>query len=249
MAKRVLICGETWMTSSTHVKGFDSFSACTMDGGVRFLREALQAGGYEVTHMPAHIAAEEFPYTLEELSRYDCVIFSDIGANTFLLPAAVFVRGERRPNRLNLVEEYVRAGGAFMMVGGYLTFTGFQAKGFYAGTAAERVLSVRLSRYDDRVELPQGGIPVGVKADHPVLAGVGGDWPYLLGYNRAELREDAELVASIEGDPFIAVREVGRGRTAVFTSDCAPHWCSPDFVAWEHYGTIWRNLVGWLTRA
>ena len=37
MAKRVLICGETWMTSSTHVKGFDSFSACTMDGGVRFL--------------------------------------------------------------------------------------------------------------------------------------------------------------------------------------------------------------------
>lgn len=235
------------MSTSTHVKGFDCFSASVMDGGVQFLREALTAGGYEVTHMPAHIAAEEFPYTLEELSVYDCVIFSDIGANTFLLPAAVFARGERRPNRLSLVEEYVLAGGSFLMVGGYLTFTGFQAKGFYAGSAAERVLPVTLSRYDDRVELPEGGTPAAVEAGHPVLAGVCGEWPHLLGYNRTVLKEDAQLIAKIGDDPFIALREAGRGRTAVFTSDCAPHWCSPEFVAWEHYGTIWRNLLGWLT--
>jgi uncharacterized membrane protein len=41
---------------------------------------------------------------------------------------------------------------------------------------------------------------------------------------------------------------VGAGRTLAFASDCAPHWGSPEFVAWEGYGPFWRRAVHWLAR-
>jgi uncharacterized membrane protein len=40
------------------------------------------------------------------------------------------------------------------------------------------------------------------------------------------------------------VRNVGQG--AIFSSDCGPHWGPPPFLAWQGYGALWTNLVGWL---
>jgi uncharacterized membrane protein len=133
------------------------------------------------------------------------------------------------------------------MVGGYLTFQGIQAKGDYHGTPIEDVLPVVLSASDDRVELPQGGRPEIADAAHPVVAGLS-DWPAFLGYNSAQLRDQAHLVASMKGDPFIAVQDVEKGRSAVFASDCGPHWGPPAFVNWEGYPRLWNNLVSWLAR-
>ena len=42
----------------------------------------------------------------------------------------------------------------------------------------------------------------------------------------------------IEGDPMMAVGDFGKGRSAVFTSDCSPHWAPMEFVSWAHYKTI-----------
>jgi uncharacterized membrane protein len=42
------------------------------------------------------------------------------------------------------------------------------------------------------------------------------------------------------------VRTVGRGRSAIFASDCGPHWGPPVFLAWEGYPRLWNNLVAWL---
>jgi uncharacterized membrane protein len=42
------------------------------------------------------------------------------------------------------------------------------------------------------------------------------------------------------------VRDVGQGRSAIFSSDCGPHWGPPPFLAWKGYGALWTNLVGWL---
>jgi uncharacterized membrane protein len=39
----------------------------------------------------------------------------------------------------------------------------------------------------------------------------------------------------------------GKGRAAVFTSDCGPHWAPPAFVAWSGYARLWANLAGWVT--
>ena len=155
------------------------------------------------------------------------------------------MRSKRGANRLVLLRDFVRAGGGLLMVGGYLTFQGIAAKGNYHGSPVEEVLPVLLSAGDDRHEAPEGLLPVMVEPEHPVLSGLA-DWPALLGYNRATLHPEATLVASIDGDPLIAVRNVGSGRSAVFSSDCGPHWGPPEFLAWPGYGRLWTNLVTWI---
>lgn len=242
---KILIAGESWMTHAVHVKGFDSFTTSSYHEGVGPLRDALEAEGHEIDYLPNHVAPNEFPTDLEALRSYGVVVLSDIGANTLLLPDATFVRSERTPNRLHLIRDYVRQGGGLLMIGGYLTFQGIEGKGAYRGTAVEEVLPVEFYGHDDRNELPQGEVPTIEMADHPVVRGLA-DWPPFLGYNRSILRSDATLVASIEGDPFIAVRKVENGRSAIFASDCGPHWGPPEFLEWNGYRRMWGNLASWL---
>jgi uncharacterized membrane protein len=47
----------------------------------------------------------------------------------------------------------------------------------------------------------------------------------------------------------VACGEHGAGRSAVFTSDCAPHWGPPEFLAWPSYPVLWANLTSWLSGA
>jgi uncharacterized membrane protein len=56
------------------------------------------------------------------------------------------------------------------------------------------------------------------------------------------------VLLSVEDDPFLAVAERGKGRSAAFASDCSPHWGSPEFMAWDGYATFWDQLLGWLVR-
>ena len=242
---RVLMAGESWMTHTTHVKGFDSFTTASYAEGGTAMIAALRSGGVDVTYQPCHVAANAFPDTPDSLSAFDVVILSDIGANTLLLRDSTFVRSELTGNRLLSLRAYVEQGGALLMIGGYLTFQGFEAKAAYHGTPVEEVLPVVLSAHDDRRESPQGVVPETVDGNHPIALGLK-DWPAMLGYNRAALHPDAQLVASIGGDPLIAVRTVKAGRSAVFSSDCSAHWGPPAFTAWPCYQTLWLNLVHWL---
>ena len=43
--KRVLLAGESWMSYTTHVKGFDSFYTSVYETGEKWLKEALEKGG------------------------------------------------------------------------------------------------------------------------------------------------------------------------------------------------------------
>lgn len=242
---RVLVAGESWMTHSVHVKGFDSFTTSSYHEGGDAMLAALRQGGMAVTYQPSHVAANAFPDSVAGLRAYDAVILSDIGANTLLLPDRTFARSERSGNRLLALAEWVRGGGGVLMVGGYLTFQGIEGKAAYHGTAVDAVLPVALAATDDRQEHPEGVVPETVAPAHPVAAGLG-DWPALLGWNRAAARDDAEVIARIAGDPLIALRRVGAGRSAVFASDCGPHWGPPPFLAWAGYAPLWRNLVQWL---
>ena len=52
----------------------------------------------------------------------------------------------------------------------------------------------------------------------------------------------------IGDDPLVAFSEYGKGKSAVFTSDCAPHWAPPEFCEWEGYAKIWKGIMDWLTR-
>ncbi|WP_108658709.1 glutamine amidotransferase [Acuticoccus kandeliae] len=242
---KVLLAGESWMTHSIHVKGFDSFTTSAYHEGGTEMIAAMRAAGLDVTYQPAHIAADHFPLSAEALAAYDVVILSDIGANTLLMPDRTFARSEPTPNRLRLIADFVKGGGGLLMVGGYLTFQGIEGKAAYAGTPVDDVLPVALMTRDDRSERPEGVVPAIVNGAHPVMAGLT-EWPTFLGYNRSMLREDATLLAEVDGDPFIAVRTVGSGRSAIFASDCGPHWGPPAFLAWPGYGPLWANLCNWL---
>jgi len=244
MAKKVLLAGESWMVYTTHIKGFDSFCTSSYGSGEKYIKEAFESGGYQVDYLPNHVAAEDFPYTMEELRKYDLVVLSDIGANTLLLPLATFSRSEVLPNRCDLIRDYVLEGGSLLMVGGYLTFSGIEGKSKWQDTAVQEVLPVQISSCDDRIEHCEGIKPITVK-EHEILHGLG-EWPIVLGYNKTKAKEEANVIAEIEGNPFIALGEYGKGRSVAFTTDCAPHWAPPEFCNWENYNQLFINLGEWL---
>ena len=75
----VLLAGESWVTTATHIKGFDQFSTVTFHLGAEPLVEALKGSAFDLRYMPAHEAQRDFPQTPEALAAYDAVILSDIG--------------------------------------------------------------------------------------------------------------------------------------------------------------------------
>ena len=241
----VLIAGETWVTHKVEVKGFSTYSTGSYAVGVSELVEGLRAYGHEVTHITNHDAVEDFPWTLSELEPFDVVVLSDISADTIQLHPASVDRGERKPDRLGVLKVHVEQGHGLLMVGGYMSFSGFEGKARYQATPLASILPVELLGHDDRVETPEGVIPT-VQTSHAVLDGIASDWPYFLGYNRLEAKSDASVVMTVQDDPFLVLGTAGQGRVAAFASDCSPHWGSPAFLAWPDYARFWSQLVAWL---
>ncbi|WP_159500609.1 glutamine amidotransferase [Microbacterium sp. 18062] len=245
---RILIAGESWMTTSTHTKGVDAFTLHSYVEGVAQLRAALESGGHEVVHMPGHRVPLDFPETPEQLGAFDVVVLSDIGANSVQLAPDVIDRSIPGRDRLQELAAWVAGGGALVMIGGYLSFTGFQALAAYRETDLAAVLPVELLPGDDRVERPAGVVPTVLDVEHPAIGGAGSEWPALLGYNRTIPKDGADVLATMGGDPLVAVGEYGEGRSAVFTSDCSPHWAPPAFCdEWPGYAQLFNGIVRWVT--
>ena len=65
MSKKVLLAGESWMSYTTHVKGFDTFYTSVYETGERYLKAVMEKAGYEFVFLPNHLSMEEFPFSLE----------------------------------------------------------------------------------------------------------------------------------------------------------------------------------------
>jgi uncharacterized membrane protein len=176
-----MIVGESWMTNRIHHREFDLFTDAMFEVGVTPLKEALESSGHDVAWMPAHEVQEGFPLHPESLNEIEVLILSDIGANSFLLHPDTWLRGKPTPNRLKLIRDWTLGGGALAMCGGYYSFQVINAGAFYHRTSIEGVLSVRISPYDDRVEVREGASCEVVEPQHPILCGIGDDWPYCSG--------------------------------------------------------------------
>lgn len=247
---RVLLAGESWISQSTHFKGFDSFTSVTFETGADAFIAAAAAQGIAVEQLYGHDVPARFPRTVEDLSRYDVVILSDIGANSFLLPPDTWARGQRAGNALKALADWTRAGGGLMMAGGYLSFQGFQARANFARTPIAEVLPVTMLDCDDRVEAPEGADVALVDPGHELAAALGPAWqqpvPQLLGYNAVTAKPDARVVATVGGDVLIATRSAGQGRSLVWTSDIGPHWCPAEFLSWNGFAPLVGGLLRWL---
>ena len=207
-----------------------------------------------VTHMPSWVAYKKFPTSLDELQMYDAVILSDVENVVLTLYEQFFPSAPEQhlvlPNRPRLIVDFVERGGAFIMGGGWLSFTGRMGIGGWHKTPVAKILPVQMLGVDDELETPEGAVPKAVTTDHPIMKGI--DWneaPPFLGYNKTRLKEKATLLAAIseDNDPFIAVWEYGKGRTMAFMSDPVLHW-GYNFIRWHHYAQFWTQAIHWLTR-
>lgn len=244
-AVRVLLVGESVYKIHTHFKGFASYETGYATLSLEPFLSRFKGTDIEIDFMPNHEVSHLFPASLEAMQAYDVIVISDAPADSFLLHPDTLA-GEPYVNRLALISDYVKAGGGFAMIGGWMAYGGFHGKAHYAYSPLAQLLPVRIAPHDDRMETPEGVWPVAT-AEHPILAGVGTDWPDFLGYNKVEQRGGTLLLQFGEtGDPLLIVDEIGGGRVACFTSDILPHWGSPRFTAWDSYVPFWVQLFGWL---
>ncbi|QKJ18243.1 glutamine amidotransferase [Microbacterium hominis] len=243
--QRVLLVGESWFVYSVHQKGFDTFYTSEYtEGGSEFVG-TLAASGHQVDRIPAHLIERDFPTSLEALqAAADVVVISDVGANSFLLSKTTFAHSRVDADRIEILRQFVLEGGAVVMVGGYMTFAGIDAKARWGRSALADVLPVTVLDRDDRVEVP-GGIQPTVVASHPIVDGLDATWPTLLGLNEVIAKPEAQTLATAGDYPLVVVGTAGRGRVAAFTSDLAPHWATPEFLAWSGYSPLFDRIVRW----
>ncbi|HWR22676.1 MAG TPA: glutamine amidotransferase [Feifaniaceae bacterium] len=248
---KVLFAGESATIATTHIKGMDAFTHYRYNEAADYLLPKLRENGIEVEYLPCHDVMAKFPLTPEELSIYDCVAISDLGSNSLLFHPEVLLKSGRKPNRLSSIKEYVRRGGGFLMIGGYMSYAGVENKARFHETPIEDLMPVEILPYDDRVELVEGFKPEVMLPGHPMLAGLT-DIPHMLFYNRTIVKAGADLVLANRErgriDPILAVWDFGEGRAAAFTPDCAPHGAPPEFYNWPHYGRFFANLLRYLAK-
>lgn len=244
---KVLFAGESWFFTTIETKGFDQFTIGGYETEIGRVRSFMQDYA-EITHIPAHLVLQDFPATVTDLKKYDIVIISDVGANTFLLHPDTFFRSKTTPNRLQVIADYVAAGGAFGMMGGYLTFMGFEGKGKWKGTVIEEVLPVRMLPGDDREEHPEGVVITIDPNSHPMLADLPRQWLPLLGYNKLMPKEETEVVVEYQGDPILSLGTYGAGRTFAWASDCAPHWMPAEFCESQCNKKLWERVLSWAVK-
>lgn len=152
--------------------------------------------------------------------------------------------GERTPNRLKTIKEYVENGGGLIMAGGYMSFQGINGAAMYQRTPIADVLPVKMMSSDDRCERPEGVRPR-KSMEHTITEGLPDEWPHLLGYQLVEAKEEAQTLALVDDDPLLVVGSHGKGRCVAYTTDIGPHWCPEEFAEWDGYGLLWKNMIEW----
>lgn len=244
---KILFIGESWHIHMIHSKGFDSFTSSKYEEGALWLLQCLRTRGIAVDYLPAHQVQIAFPADIQALRAFDVIVISDIGSNTFLLQNETFYHMQIKPNALSLISTFVAQGGGLLMIGGYLSFMGIEAKANYKNTLLADVLPVIMQEGDDRVEMPQGIAATVADAQHKTIQGFS-QWPVFLGYNKVTAKQGTETILHIAEDPLLVYGTYQQGKTACFMSDCSPHWGSNQFMQWPHYTDMWINILRYIAK-
>ena len=172
------------------------------------------------------------------------------------------------------IKAQIHAGMGLLMVGGWQSFHGLE--GEYNATPIEEALPVFCRRDDDRANYCHGLVPE-PRGTHAITRNL--PWkmpPVLCGYNRVLPKQNSQVVMSLrplkmtkdkanfgkEKIPLLILGQYGKGKTAAFASDFAPHWVG-GLVDWgdkrirtkaaggstvevgEHYAKLVANIVNW----
>ncbi|MCR9085675.1 MAG: glutamine amidotransferase [Rhodobacteraceae bacterium] len=133
MTKKILLNGESWTASETHLRGVDAFGRVHFHLGAEPFVEAVSDAEFRVEYMPRQVVVDSLPFTDKGLAVFDAIFIADIDANSLLRCPDVRLRGKPVPNRLKPMRDYYVNGCGLMMVGDHLTFQGIKVpEGFSA---------------------------------------------------------------------------------------------------------------------
>jgi hypothetical protein len=180
-------------------------------------------------------AGEEIP-----AGRYDVYILSD-------LPADGLTKLQDR-----LVED-VEAGAGMILLGGPASYV----SGGWGRSGLARLIPTRLGPDPDWAE-PAGGVRVvpgsgklsrsllGLEPDPVLNARIWGEFPTLPGLNRlGPLKPSTVLLAGTgDGQTFMAVQEVGKGRVLAIAGETWP-WVRQPGASSAAHGRFWQRGIRW----
>jgi len=194
-----------------------------------------------------------FPSNLlfsDYLKSFDLVIFHNFKFSPFI-----------DKKNLSNIKEYVEQGGAFLMIGGDLSFEG----GGYDRTPVEDILPTRIRIGSKRYLL--GELPMKVQPKlglHPVLrlendpklnAKAWKSLPPIQGINIGLVPAKGSHVLSTtrkskSNNPVLVTRQVQEGRTMAIATDSSWTW---NFLrvgeggSGRYYQKFWENVIAWMT--
>ena len=187
--------------------------------------------------MPNHEVSLNFPSPWRS-SPLDVIVISDAPADSFLL-APDTLAGKPLPNRLRVLGEWVKRGGGFAMIGGWMSvpavFTGRVSRAFLAHLSGLYSSDALPPYVTNRAEAPEGARP-NMLLDDAILQGLPGSWPEFLGYNRLTDPSGDVLLAFAAGRRTSPATTPRSGKSgSPFHLNILPHWGSPKFLDWGGY--------------
>ncbi len=82
-------------------------------------------------------------------------------------------------------------------------------------------------------------------AQSPILRGIDGGFPRLLGYNGTTAKSAAQtILVTSRDDPLLAQWQYGLGRSVAWTSDSTGRWAR-NWLAWDGFAPFFSQMVGW----
>ncbi len=224
----------------------------------RYLVEAIERiPGAEVISNPSWEMYQMSPEAFDErLAWATTVIFGDVETQSLHLDPSFFYNQFSAPtltypDRLDLIRDWIKAGGHFHMNGGWFSFSGHQGWGAWGRSrwqkdTDDRVLAVDCVAGDDLIESTASFEVRVVEPDHPFVRGIDfSTIPPLLGFNETAASEGGRVIAEIRHGnrwyPLLAERRVGGGRSSVWTTGASPHW-GVNFMKWDQYARFWSQV-------
>ncbi len=121
---------------------------------------------------------------------------------------------------------------------------------FYPAVSMEDVPQIFLKEtviISGRYIIEEPFYPTLMNPNSSILAGLdlNAGTPALIGYNGTTLKPDAnEVLRTSQGDPLLATRRYGVGRTVAWTSDLSNRWAQ-EWVGWGSFREFATQLVAW----
>ncbi|NIQ00538.1 MAG: hypothetical protein GWM98_09185, partial [Nitrospinaceae bacterium] len=195
-----------------------------------------------------------FPSNLlfsDYLNSFDLVIFHNFKYSPFI----------NKKNLLN-IKDYVEQGGAFLMIGGDLSFQG----GDYDRTPVESILPVRFKGNSKKILLGEYKMDAQKKFSHHPVMRLENDnrrnrkaWqsmPPLQGLNIGLVPvRGAHVLGTLRKNktryPVLVTRRIKEGRSMVIATDSSWNWNFRrvgEGGSGRHYQKLWENIIAWMTQ-